>query len=129
MASEIRSYRDLIAWQKAMDLCCRVYTASSHFPRDERFGLISRLRRAAVSIPSNIAEGYGRGRLQDYLRFLRMARGSLYELQTQLTLAVQLGFASGDSVGSTADLASEVDRILCGLITAVGRNADEKEPR
>lgn len=75
MTEEIRSFRDLVAWQRAMELCERVYTLSSKFPSDERFGLTAQFRRAAVSVPSNIAEGYGRRRRQEYLRFLGIALG------------------------------------------------------
>lgn len=124
---EIKSYRDLIAWQKAMELCQEVYRLSQRFPADERFGLTAQIRRCAVSVPSNIAEGYGRGRQQDYLRFLRMARGSLYELETQIVLAVRLGFIDADAAGPCAGLAREVDRILCSLIRAVAKAAESKE--
>jgi four helix bundle protein len=127
MAGEIRSFRDLIAWQKAMQLCHQVYSISARFPPAERFGLTAQLRRAAVSIPSNVAEGYGRGHQQDYVRFLRIARGSLYELETQLTLAVRLEFATSDVAASTADLTRKLDRILCALINAVGKSTPLEE--
>jgi four helix bundle protein len=123
MAPEIRSFRDLIAWQKAMELCEQVYTLSQAFPAEERFGLTAQLRRAAVSVPSNIAEGYGRGQTRDYLRFLKVARGSLFEVQTQLLLAVRLKLASADSAGRCLDLAGDVDRIICALIRAVRDSA------
>ncbi|RPI59311.1 MAG: four helix bundle protein, partial [Planctomycetaceae bacterium] len=77
----IRSYKDLQVWQKSMELAGQIYEATQKFPADERFGLTSQLRRAAVSVPSNIAEGYGRGTRKDYKRFLQVARGSLYELE------------------------------------------------
>ena len=127
MAAEIRSFRDLIAWQKAIDLCQRVYEVSQCFPADERFGLVAQIRRAAVSVPSNIAEGYGRGQKLDYVRFLRVARGSLFEVETQLLLAVRLGFANGDSVGLVSGLVREVDRIRCALIRAVRDSAEHGE--
>ncbi|MFH1747129.1 MAG: four helix bundle protein [Planctomycetota bacterium] len=119
MPSEIRSFRDLIAWQKAMALCERMYTISKDFPSDERFGLTAQLRRAAVSVPSNIAEGYGRRSKRDYLRFLNVALGSLCELETQLILSLRLGFMDSDRAGPDMDLLREVDRILCGLIRAL----------
>ena len=119
MASDIRSFRDLIAWQKAMELCQHVYAISKDHPPDERFGLTAQLRRAAVSIPSNIAEGYGRQRKRDYLRFLNIALGSLCELETQMILSIRLGFTDADKLGPAMDLLREVDRILCGLIRAV----------
>ncbi len=119
MAGEIRSFRDLVAWQKGMDLCQQVYAISARFPADERYGLTAQMRRAAVSVPSNIAEGYGRNRTLDYLRFLNMALGSLYELETQLLLAIRLRFASGDDLCPGMELVRELDRVLCGLIRAV----------
>jgi four helix bundle protein len=125
MASEIRSFRDLIAWQKAMDLCEQVYTLSQAFPAEERFGLTAQVRRAAVSVPSNIAEGYGRGQKRDYMRFLKVARGSLFEVQTQLLLAARLKFANADSAGRCMELVGDVDRILCALIRAVRDSTTE----
>ena len=128
MGSEIRSFRDLIAWQKAMALCEHVYAISQDHPPEERFGLAAQMRRAAVSIPSNIAGGYGRRSKQDYLRFLNIALGSLCELETQLILSVKLGFSDGDAVGPCMDLVREVDRILCALIRAVGDSASHRRP-
>ena len=83
----MNSYRDLIVWQKAMVLVTLVYKLSKKFPEDEKFGLTSQIKRSSVSIPSNIAEGYGRKYSKDYSRFLQMARGSLYECQTQFEIA------------------------------------------
>jgi four helix bundle protein len=119
MGTEIRSFRDLVAWRKGIELCKRVYRLSAGFPDAERFGLTSQIRRAAVSVPSNIAEGYGRRSKQDYLRFLDISRGSLAEVYTQLVLAEELEFASKDRVGPGLELADEADRVLFGLIRAV----------
>ncbi len=119
MAEPIKSYRDLVAWQKAIVLCKQVYAISATFPRAERFGLISQIRRAAVSVPSNIAEGYGRRSTRDYLRFLNIARGSVAEVVTQLVLAEELGFVDKDRAQSCIASAEEVDRIIFGLIRAV----------
>jgi four helix bundle protein len=127
MGSEIRSFRDLVAWQKAMDLCQEVYRVTQSYPADERFALTAQTRRAAVSVPSNIAEGYGRGQKRDYVRFLRMARGSLFEVETQLLLAVRLELTNGDSGGRCMELVREADRILCGLIRAVRDSADRTD--
>lgn len=127
MASEIRSFRDLIAWQKAMELCQQVYAISKDHPAEERFGLTAQMRRAAVSVPSNIAEGYGRRRKGDYLRFLNIALGSLCELETQMILSTRLGFTDSDKAGPAMDLLREVDRILCGLIRAVRDSAAHGE--
>jgi len=121
MAGPIKSYRDLVAWQKAIALCKHVYAISATFPRAERFGLISQIRRAAVSVPSNIAEGYGRRSTGDYVRFLNIARGSVAEMVTQLVIADELGFAAKDEVHSCIASAEEVDRIIFGLIRAVER--------
>ena len=121
---EIRTYRDLIAWQKAMDLAERIYHASSTMPDSERFGLTSQMRRAAVSIPSNIAEGHGRQSLNDYVRFLKTARGSLMELQTQVTLAERLGLLAPTQ--PMIDLLSETDRVLQGLIRSLVLKQKEK---
>jgi four helix bundle protein len=119
MSHEIRTFRDLIAWQKAMLLCNCVYALSASFPDSERFGLTSQIRRAVVSIPSNIAEGYGRRRKQDYLRFLDIARGSLFEVETQLELAEQLGFAGPDATASSLELVHETARIVFGLVRSL----------
>jgi four helix bundle protein len=117
--SEIRSYEDLIAWQKAYRLVLRVYKASATFPAEERFGLTSQMRRCAVSVPSNIAEGWGRQSTTDYERFLRIARGSAFELNTQLKLAIDLGFLlDGEDVLADVD---EVQRLLVGLIRSLSR--------
>lgn len=116
----IRSYRDLIAWQRAMTLAKRVYEYSAHLPPDERFGLIQQMRRSAVSVPSNIAEGYGRGgprSTNDYVRFLRVARGSLAELETQILIATEL-FPIGN-VQPPFDLVAETDRVLQGLLRSL----------
>lgn len=114
----IKSYEDLIAWQKAYRLVLEIYRVTRAFPDDERFGLVAQMRRAAVSIPSNIAEGWGRHSTTDYLRFLRIARGSTYELITQCRLAGDLGFGGCDEV---LDAAREVERLINGLIRAVDR--------
>lgn len=92
------TYRDLLAWQKAKALAVDVYRATEGFPKSELFGLTSQMRRAAVSVASNIAEGQGRGSKPDFAKFLCMARGSLLELETQLEISHELGF------GTTADI-------------------------
>jgi four helix bundle protein len=116
MGSEIHSFRDLTVWQKAMTLVEQVYGISKHFPADERYGLTSQLRRASVSVPSNIAEGYGRHSTRDYIRFLQIALGSLNEMQTQLELGVRLGFVDLDSVNSAKGLCTEIEKMLVSLI-------------
>ena len=118
----IRTYRDLIAWQKAMQLAKEVYVVTKALPDSERYGLTAQMRRAAVSIPSNIAEGHGRESPADFLRFLKIARGSLMELQTQTMLAQNLGFL-GESNEVEAML-EETDRVLQGLIRSVAQRSD-----
>ena len=110
-------YRDLVVWQKSMDLAERVYLASANFPREERYGITSQIRRAAVSIPSNIAEGQGR-RMSDeeLIRFLLIALGSLCELETQLELAVRLKILEKQSMMTLRPLTEEVGRLLNGLV-------------
>lgn len=115
----IRSFRDLIAWQKGIELCKQIYRISASLPDVEKFGLVAQIRRAAVSIPSNIAEGYARRRKQDYLRFLDMARGSLAEVETQLVLIRELGFAREELLSGCFELVRELDRILFALAKGV----------
>lgn len=91
-SSSIESYRDLQVWQRGVDLTERIYQATQPFPPDERFGLVAQLRRAAVSIPSNIAEGWGRMSTAEFIRFLSIAHGSLTEVETQIIVSRRLGF-------------------------------------
>lgn len=112
----IKSFRDLQVWQKGVQLASLVYQTSRALPKDEQFGLISQMRRAAVSVPSNIAEGYGRRSRADYVRFLNMAMGSLFELQTQTEIAANLGyFHDAESEPLFTD-AREIERMLSALI-------------
>src|SRR5579862_7466163 len=100
----VRNYRDLIVWQKAMDLATLVYQSTESFPQKEVFGLTNQLRRAAVSIPSNIAEGQGRNSNLDFRRFLGISRGSLQEVETQLELARRLGYLDETNLIDISDL-------------------------
>jgi len=109
-------YRELIVWQKAMVLCEVVYRVTADLPDSERFGLRSQLRRAAVSVPSNIAEGHSRMSTGDYRHHLQMARGSVAELETQLLLCVQLGFLPESQVESALQLGNEISRMTSTLI-------------
>lgn len=117
----IRNYRDLIVWQKAMDLVTAVYQVTATFPSDERFGLISQMRRAAVSIPSNIAEGQGRDSSQEFKHFLSISYGSLCELQTQLLLSERLSFLDVPTLQATLDRTDEVGRLLNGLSNSLAK--------
>jgi four helix bundle protein len=102
-----------------VDLGLLIYATTGIFPDHERFGLTNQLRRAGVSVSSNIAEGYGRGSTADYLRFLRVARGSLFEIDTQLLFAVRLGYLSEEKHGIVSELCRESGRILAGLIRSI----------
>jgi four helix bundle protein len=108
----ISSHRDSIAWQKGMELARQVYLLTQSFPSDERFGLTNQLRRASVSIPSNIAEGKGRLTTGELIQFLAIARGSTLEVQTQLELAVMLGFGDANRIAEEQELAIEELKIL-----------------
>lgn len=119
------SYRDLIAWNKAMAFAVAVYKTTAEFPKDEMFGLRLQLRRAAVSVPSKIAEGQGRRLPRDFQSFLRVARGSLYEAETQLILSSELGYIAASRSKVLLNASAELGRILNGLIASLkqpGRN-------
>jgi four helix bundle protein len=111
----VRNYQDLIAWQKAMEFAEQVYLITKNFPSDEKFGLTAQVRRAAVSVPSNIAEGQGRFSDQDFRRFLSTAHGSLREAETQLLLAKRLGYCTEETTTEALSLANEVGRLIQGL--------------
>jgi four helix bundle protein len=111
----VKSYRDLIAWQKAMELVGAVYQLTRQLPKEEQFGLTSQLRRAAVSVPSNIAEGQSRFSKPDFSRFLMMARGSISEIETQLLICVQLAYLKPESIESVLQVATECGKIVNGL--------------
>jgi four helix bundle protein len=127
MSGKIQSFRDLIAWQKAIQLCKLVYAVSAGFPKDERFGLTSQVRRAAVSVPSNIAEGYGRRQTVEYIRFLDIARASLCEVETQLVLAEELGFADREKLEPATASVRELDVIMYALIEAIRKGKERSK--
>ncbi len=110
-----RNYQDLIAWQKAMDLVEEVYRATREFPKEELYGLTSQLRRAVVSVPSNVAEGQGRRTANEFQHFLSIAHGSLREVETQLMIAHRLAYLPTESLQSLMNLAAEVGRLSQGL--------------
>ena len=111
----LQSYRDLIAWQRAIDLAEAAYRKSEDFPKHEIYGLTAQLRRAAVSIPSNIAEGQGRRSTKDFLNFLGIAYGSLCEVETQITIAIRLSYISKADAEELFQLSAEVGRLINGL--------------
>ena len=108
-----------MAWQKAMDLVTEIYQVSHKFPKEEVFALTSQLRRAAVSIPSNIAEGQGRSSRKEFLYFLGNAKGSLSEVETQVLIAHNLGYINDGSLNDLLNRSSEVGRILNGLLASL----------
>ncbi len=116
----LRSYRELIAWQKSVELVTQIYSITKEFPRDEIYGLTSQLRRSAVSVPSNIAEGQGRATKGEFIQFLGHARGSLFELETQIVIAEKLGYITPETESQIASKITEVARILNGLLTSLG---------
>jgi len=122
---EIRSYRDLKVWQEAMTRVEDCYRFSGEFPREELYGLTSQIRRAAVSIPANIAEGYGRNSPGSYIGFLRNAQGSLKELEMHLLLAQRLEFGNYDRAAQLLKLCESIGRMLVGLDRGV-RNSEER---
>ncbi len=115
----LRSYRDLLVWQKAMEFVVETYRFTESFPREEVYGLRSQVRRASVSVPSNIAEGYGRASRKEYLQFLYVAQGSLKETETQIILAEMLGYVSKDATELLLEKAALVGKLLGGLIRAL----------
>lgn len=121
--ARISRYEELGAWQKAYELVLVVYRVTKEFPADERFGLTQQVRRAAVSIPSNIAEEFGRHSRVDSLRFLDMARGSTYEVQTQIRLATDLDYFNDAKINILGRIA-EVERIFNGLIQSLRRKEE-----
>jgi four helix bundle protein len=115
MGDEVRSHHDLKVWQLGMDIAEQVYALTRQFPREELYGLTSQLRRAASSVPANIAEGNGRSSTKDYLRFLSIVVGSLCEVETFLLLAVRLGYLTKSAVEPMLAMLAEEGRMLRGL--------------
>jgi four helix bundle protein len=109
------NHRDLVVWQKAMDLVTKIYKVTATFPNEERFGLSSQMRRAAVSVPSNIAEGHGRKATAAYLNYLSIAYGSLMELETQIEIALRLNFIDPEKISSLLVQTTEIAKMLNGL--------------
>jgi four helix bundle protein len=112
----IESYKELHVWQRAIELSIAIYKLTAGFPREEIYGLSNQVRRASVSIPSNIAEGYGRGSRGEYKQFLCIARGSNLELQTQLVIARELKYGCGDAIDHVEKLSAEVGKMLTTML-------------
>ncbi len=119
MGKVVRSYRDLAAWQKAIDLVTEIYRASQEFPKEELFGLTSQIRRAAVSIPSNVAEGQGKLSRKEFIYFLGNARASLMEVETQLIISKNLDYLREERLNALLALTAELGKILNGLLSAL----------
>jgi len=115
----LQNYKELKVWQKAYQLCLGIYKITAAFPKEERYGLTSQVRRSAVSIPSNIAEGYGRKTTPDYVRSLYIAYGSVCELETQISLSGDLNYIAAETLKGLRKNISEVERMLKALIKAL----------
>jgi four helix bundle protein len=121
MIVQVKSYQDLIAWQKAISLVTEIYKLTAQFPGHEIYGLTSQLRSASVSIPSNIAEGHGRATRGEFNQFLGHARGSLCEVQTQVFITGKLGYITSQQEQAIVAMTDELGRILNGLIASIER--------
>jgi four helix bundle protein len=119
LGAKLDSYRDLKVWQRAMDLAEACYRATKNFPRDELFGLTSQIRRAAASIAANIAEGYGREQTRTYIQFLRIAQGSLKELETHLLLSQRVGLIDPQALDHLLLDCQEIGKMLRALIRSI----------
>jgi four helix bundle protein len=114
-----QSFRDLVVWQRAMQLTVAVYRLTAEFSREEQYGLTNQVRRSAVSIPSNIAEGQGRLSVGEFKQFLGIARGSNFEMQTQLEIARALKFGNSSMVNEAEKLSHEVGKMIYGLLGSI----------
>ena len=115
----IRSYKDLMVWQRSMDLVESIYRITDKLPAKEQWGLVSQMRRAAVSVPSNIAEGYGRQSSGNYIQFLSISRGSLLELETQLELCIRLQYFTRIDSEKILNETMEINKMLTSLISKI----------
>jgi four helix bundle protein len=117
----LKSYKELMVWQKSFQLCKEIYRITKDFPKEEKFGLTSQIRRAAVSVPSNIAEGYGRKTTPEYIRALYVAYGSHCELETQVLLSGELGYIRAEDINGVQEHIAEIERMLKALIKSLER--------
>ena len=115
----LKKYNDLVAWQKAMDLVQAIYEVTSQFPREEIYGLTSQIRRASISVPSNIAEGQGRKSTREFQHHLSIAYGSLMEVETQVLIAGRLSYLNHAQAHSLIERTSEVGRVINGLLNSL----------
>jgi four helix bundle protein len=121
----VKGYQDLVVWQRSVDLAVRVSEVTEAFPRREIYGLAAQMRRSAVSVPSNIAEGHGRRHLGDYLHHLSIANGSLMELETQIVIAARRGYLNPALDRELSDCSGEVGRMLAGLSRSLRKRRKE----
>lgn len=119
MSEAIQSYRDLIAWQRAFKLGLTLHHLAGRLPESEKFGLVAQLRRGSVDVAANIARGYGSGNRQDYLWFLKAARGEIYKLDTQLLFALELKYITDEAWEAAKSGLDEAERVLAGLIRSL----------
>jgi four helix bundle protein len=117
--SMVKSFRDLLVWQRAIQLSVAIYRLTQGFPREEIYGMTSQMRRSAVSVPSNIAEGHGRLSTGEYRQFLGIARGSNFELQTQLEIARALEFGNSKLLDEAEGLSHEVGKMIHGILEGI----------
>ena len=117
--SKIKSYRELIIWQKSIQVVTKVYKLTRNFPKEELFGLTSQMRRCAISIPSNIAEGFGRNSQGDFKRFLNIALGSTYELQTQIEISLNLEFLNIENYNDLMESSLELEKMTNSLASKI----------
>ncbi len=115
MEKKTQNYKDLVVWQKGIALAKAIYLLTGKFPSEEKFGLVSQMRRATISIPSNIAEGQARHTTGEFIQFISHAEGSVAELETQLILSIELGFANAESAKTSFGLLDDIRRMLNGL--------------
>ncbi|MBW2589790.1 MAG: four helix bundle protein [Deltaproteobacteria bacterium] len=115
----LKNYKELKVWQRSYQLCLKIYKITKRFPNEEKYGLTSQIRRAAVSVPSNIAEGYGRKTTPEYIRFLYIAYGSNCEIETQILLSGDLGYIDTDKLEILQEGIGEVERMLKALIKSL----------
>jgi len=116
---EIHSYRDLEVWKRSMELVANIYGITQAFPKEELYGLTNQLRRAAVSVPANIAEGWGRGTTREYIQFLRIARGSLFELETLMNISGKLEYAKVKNQQQILQEIQEISKMLNALVKSL----------
>lgn len=117
--SEIKTYKDLLIWQKGIQIVKEIYLICNDFPKDELYGLQSQIKRSSVSIPSNIAEGWGRNYTKNYIQFLKYSRGSLLELETQIIIAKELNFISTEDFDKIQGLITEESKMLNAFIKSI----------